>query len=101
MPAGSTANAVSGGAKSVRGPGAASVESNPVESSARSNVEKAHETRDRVNLDFVVGNDADVMGDDRTRALLVRAEGDGYETVEGTKADLGARVADELAAVLD
>jgi phosphopantothenoylcysteine decarboxylase/phosphopantothenate--cysteine ligase len=63
--------------------------------------ERAREIRDRVGLAFVVGNDADVMGDDRTRALLVRAEGDGYETVEGTKADLGARVADELAAVLD
>ena len=35
------------------------------------------------------------MGDDRTRAFVVRE--DGYDTVEGTKATLGARVADELA----
>ena len=61
-------------------------------------VEKARETRDRVNLDFVVGNDAAVMGDDRTRALLVRE--DGHEVVEGSKDDLGARIADELATTL-
>jgi phosphopantothenoylcysteine decarboxylase/phosphopantothenate--cysteine ligase len=60
---------------------------------------RARETRDRVGLAFVVGNDADVMGADRTRALLVYE--DGYESVEGTKGDLGARIADELAAVLD
>jgi phosphopantothenoylcysteine decarboxylase/phosphopantothenate--cysteine ligase len=62
-------------------------------------VEKARETRDRADLAFVVGNDAAVMGDDRTRALLVRESG--YEAVEGTKDDLGARVADELATTLD
>jgi phosphopantothenoylcysteine decarboxylase/phosphopantothenate--cysteine ligase len=61
-------------------------------------VEQARELRDRAELAFVVGNDASVMGEDHTRALLVR--GDGYDVVEGTKADLGARVADELAAVL-
>jgi phosphopantothenoylcysteine decarboxylase/phosphopantothenate--cysteine ligase len=61
-------------------------------------VEKARETMERVGLAFVVGNDASVMGAERTRALLVDA--DGVETVEGSKADLGARVADRLAGVL-
>ncbi len=61
-------------------------------------VERARELRDRVDLAFVVGNDASVMGGDRTRALLVRE--DGHDPIEGTKADLGARVAEELAAVL-
>jgi phosphopantothenoylcysteine decarboxylase/phosphopantothenate--cysteine ligase len=61
-------------------------------------VEKARELRDRAALSFVVGNDASVMGEDRTRALLVR--GDGHDVIEGTKADLGSRVADELAAIL-
>ncbi|MEF8887935.1 MAG: bifunctional phosphopantothenoylcysteine decarboxylase/phosphopantothenate--cysteine ligase CoaBC [Haloarculaceae archaeon] len=61
-------------------------------------VEKARETMERVGLSFVVGNDASVMGEERTRALLVDA--DGVETVEGSKADLGARVADRLAGVL-
>jgi phosphopantothenoylcysteine decarboxylase/phosphopantothenate--cysteine ligase len=62
-------------------------------------VEEAREILERVGLAFVVGNDADVMGEDRTRASIVRA--DGHETIEGTKAALGARVADELAATLD
>jgi phosphopantothenoylcysteine decarboxylase/phosphopantothenate--cysteine ligase len=62
-------------------------------------VERARETRDRVDLAFVVGNDASVMGSDRTRALFVRK--DTYDVFEGSKADLGARVADELATVLD
>ena len=39
------------------------------------------------------------MGDDRTRALLVDA--DGYDVVEGAKATLGACVAEELATVVD
>jgi phosphopantothenoylcysteine decarboxylase/phosphopantothenate--cysteine ligase len=61
-------------------------------------VEKARELRDRAALSFVVGNDASVMGEDRTRALLVR--GDGHDVIEGTKADLGSHVADELAVIL-
>jgi len=61
-------------------------------------VGKARETMARAGLAFVVGNDASVMGAERTRALLVDA--DGVETVEGSKADLGARVADRLAGVL-
>jgi phosphopantothenoylcysteine decarboxylase/phosphopantothenate--cysteine ligase len=60
---------------------------------------KARETLERVGLAFVVGNDASVMGRDRTRALLVREEGQS-ERIEGTKADLGARVAGGLAATL-
>ena len=61
-------------------------------------VEKARELRDRAALSFVVGNDASVMGEDRTRALLVR--GDGHDVIDGTKADLGSHVADELAVIL-
>ena len=61
-------------------------------------VERARETMARVDLAFVVGNDASVMGAERTRALLVDA--DGVEPVEGSKTDLGARVADRLAGVL-
>ena len=60
---------------------------------------RARSLLDRVGLDFVVANDASVMGDDRTRALLVRA--DGVTTYEGSKAGLGGRVADDLAAAFD
>ena len=61
-------------------------------------VGRARELLDRVGLAFVVANDASVMGDDETRALVVRAD----ETSEfaGSKAALGERVADELAATL-
>ena len=59
---------------------------------------KARETMERVGLSFVVGNDASVMGAERTRALLVDA--DGHTVVRGSKADLGGRVADRLAQVL-
>ncbi len=61
-------------------------------------VERARALRDRADLAFVVGNDASVMGEERTRALLVH--GEEYEPVEGSKSLLGARVADELTAVL-
>ncbi len=61
-------------------------------------VQRARETMERVGLAFVVGNDASVMGEERTRALLV--DTDGVEPVEGSKTDLGARVADRLAGVL-
>jgi len=59
---------------------------------------KARETMERVGLSFAVGNDASVMGAERTRALLVGV--DGHEVVEGSKADLGTQVADRLADVL-
>jgi phosphopantothenoylcysteine decarboxylase/phosphopantothenate--cysteine ligase len=49
-------------------------------------------------LAFVVANDASVMGGDDTRALVVDRER--AEAVVGSKAELGTRVAQELAAVL-
>jgi phosphopantothenoylcysteine decarboxylase/phosphopantothenate--cysteine ligase len=58
----------------------------------------ARRIMDRVGLSVVVANDASVMGAEGTRAVLVR---DGGETVfEGTKDELGLRVAEELADVL-
>ncbi|PSQ04050.1 bifunctional phosphopantothenoylcysteine decarboxylase/phosphopantothenate--cysteine ligase CoaBC [Halobacteriales archaeon QS_6_71_20] len=61
--------------------------------------ERARETLDRVDLAFVVANDAAVMGAADTRALVVRR--DKHETYEGSKLGLGLRVADELAAELE
>ncbi|WP_018258141.1 bifunctional phosphopantothenoylcysteine decarboxylase/phosphopantothenate--cysteine ligase CoaBC [Halomicrobium katesii] len=60
-------------------------------------VERAREIRDRVDMAFVVANDADVMGAERTRALLV---GDDVATYEGDKQGLGQRVVAELTAHL-
>jgi len=60
-------------------------------------VAAARELRDRVGMAFVVANDASVMGADGTRALLV---GEDVTVYEGDKDGLGARVADELAAIL-
>ena len=60
--------------------------------------ERARELQQRVGLLFVVGNDAGVMGETDTRALLV--DGDDHEVVEGSKTALGSRVADRLAAAL-
>ncbi|WP_135819883.1 bifunctional phosphopantothenoylcysteine decarboxylase/phosphopantothenate--cysteine ligase CoaBC [Halostella litorea] len=57
-------------------------------------VDAARKTLDRADLSFVVANDASVMGADDTRALVVRA--DDASAFEGSKASLGARVADEL-----
>ncbi|WP_435064015.1 bifunctional phosphopantothenoylcysteine decarboxylase/phosphopantothenate--cysteine ligase CoaBC [Halobaculum sp. EA56] len=59
---------------------------------------KARETLERVDLAFVVANDAGVMGAADTRALVVRREG--FDAYEGSKLGLGLRVADELAADL-
>jgi len=56
-------------------------------------VEQARRIRDRADLAFVVGNAASVMGEPETRAVLVDTE---TEWVEGTKADLGAAVAERL-----
>jgi phosphopantothenoylcysteine decarboxylase/phosphopantothenate--cysteine ligase len=61
-------------------------------------VRAAREVLARVGMAFVVANDASVMGDDRTRALVVRA--DDVVSFEGEKATLGGRVAEELAAEL-
>jgi phosphopantothenoylcysteine decarboxylase/phosphopantothenate--cysteine ligase len=62
-------------------------------------VAAARRTADRVGLAFVVANDASVMGETATRALLVR--GERVKEYAGPKAGLGARVADELAGELD
>ncbi|EMA01080.1 Phosphopantothenate-cysteine ligase /Phosphopantothenoylcysteine decarboxylase [Haloarcula vallismortis] len=61
-------------------------------------IERAREIRERAGLTFVVANDASVMGDDETRALLV--DGDSATEYVGEKQGLGARVADELGAHL-
>ena len=60
--------------------------------------EQARRIQRRVDLAFVVGNNASVMGEEDTRALLV--DGEDRAVVEGSKADLGARVADRLAGVV-
>ncbi len=54
---------------------------------------------DRVGLAFVVANDASVMGEEDTRALLVDA--DDTETYEGDKTGLGEVIARRLVGVLD
>jgi phosphopantothenoylcysteine decarboxylase/phosphopantothenate--cysteine ligase len=61
-------------------------------------IEQARSLSDRVDLAFVVANDASVMGESSTRALLVDA-GEPTEVV-GEKSTLGAAVADRLADVL-
>ncbi|AQL41747.1 DNA/pantothenate metabolism flavoprotein [Halorientalis sp. IM1011] len=61
-------------------------------------IERARETMDRAGLAFVVGNRADVMGEAETRALVIRE--DGSDEYAGSKAGLGARVAEELAVEL-
>ncbi len=62
-------------------------------------IETARETLERVGLAFVVANDASVMGEDRTRALLVHA-GD-VARYTGTKSGLAAEIADSLSVVLE
>jgi phosphopantothenoylcysteine decarboxylase/phosphopantothenate--cysteine ligase len=57
----------------------------------------ARELRDRVDLKFVVANDASVMGETDTRALFVD---DDVTEVVGSKADVGAEVAEALARTL-
>ena len=64
-------------------------------------VDHAAALRDRVGLAFVVANDASVMGEVDTRALLVDTNSEtaaDCETVVGTKQLLGDRVARRLAA---
>jgi phosphopantothenoylcysteine decarboxylase/phosphopantothenate--cysteine ligase len=56
-------------------------------------IEQARQLRNRVDLEFVVANDADVMGEARTRALLVD---DGVEEISGEKSTLGIAVAEKL-----
>jgi phosphopantothenoylcysteine decarboxylase/phosphopantothenate--cysteine ligase len=62
-------------------------------------VSQARRIQERADLAFVVGNAATVMGEDETRAAVV--DGDEVEHVSGTKAELGARVADRLAGEMD
>jgi phosphopantothenoylcysteine decarboxylase/phosphopantothenate--cysteine ligase len=61
-------------------------------------VEQARRIASRAGLTFVVANDASVMGDDETRALVVRDES--REAFVGSKLALGERIVDELAATL-
>lgn len=61
-------------------------------------VEQARSLQQRADLAFVVGNSATVMGDTETAALFV--DGDQQERVSGSKAALGAAVADRLATEL-
>ncbi len=56
-------------------------------------VDQARRIRERADLAFVVGNAASVMGEAQTRAALVD---DDTEWIEGSKADLGAAVAERL-----
>jgi phosphopantothenoylcysteine decarboxylase/phosphopantothenate--cysteine ligase len=58
-------------------------------------VAAARETLRRADLSFVVANDASVMGDDETRTLFVRENS--VREHEGTKAQLGRIVAEQLA----
>ena len=61
-------------------------------------VPEARRILQRAGLSFVVANDASGMGADGTRALLVRR--DDYSGFSGSKMELGACVAEELAAEL-
>ena len=56
---------------------------------------RARSLRQRVDLAFVVANDASVMGGETTRALLV--EGDDHREYTGDKPGLGHAVAEKLA----
>ena len=61
-------------------------------------VEQARDTLRRADLAFVVANDAGVMGESETRALFVRENS--VREHAGSKAELGRRVAENLAAEL-
>jgi len=58
-------------------------------------IAEARRILDRADLAFVVANDASVMGDEETRALLV--DGENAPEFAGSKDALGLRIADELA----
>jgi phosphopantothenoylcysteine decarboxylase / phosphopantothenate---cysteine ligase len=62
-------------------------------------LEAARETLRRVDLAFVVANDASVMGEADSRVRIVRERGSKRHA--GPKAEIGARIADELAGVLE
>ncbi len=58
-------------------------------------VQQARELQERADLEFVVGNNASVMGSDETEALLV--DGDDVEELSGSKQALGDRIGRRLA----
>ena len=62
-------------------------------------IDAARALRDRVDLAFVVANDASVMGGDDTRTLFV--DGDTADTFSGSKTALGGEVAVRLGAELE
>ena len=62
-------------------------------------LERARAILDRAELTFVVANDASVMGEDSTQALLVH--GESVAPYEGTKDGLAREIARSLAAVLE
>jgi phosphopantothenoylcysteine decarboxylase/phosphopantothenate--cysteine ligase len=62
-------------------------------------VAAARRIMSRAGLAFVVANDASVMGDEETRALIVAETG--TDEFVGSKQALGGRAAAELAAALD
>ncbi|GGL60001.1 bifunctional phosphopantothenoylcysteine decarboxylase/phosphopantothenate--cysteine ligase CoaBC [Halocalculus aciditolerans] len=62
-------------------------------------IQQARDLRNRVDLAFVVANDASVMGSVETRALVVKARS--ADEFAGSKDGLGFRVADELVETLD
>ncbi|XVH30914.1 bifunctional phosphopantothenoylcysteine decarboxylase/phosphopantothenate--cysteine ligase CoaBC [Haloferacaceae archaeon DSL9] len=62
-------------------------------------VEQATALRDRVDLSFVVANDASVMGESDTRALLV--DDDAVTEIVGSKEDLAARITALLASKIN
>jgi phosphopantothenoylcysteine decarboxylase/phosphopantothenate--cysteine ligase len=61
--------------------------------------EAARSLMDRVDAAFVVANDADVMGEPRTRAHLLDAET--VDTFAGSKSGLGSRVARRVVTVVE
>ena len=64
-------------------------------------VAEAERIRDRVDLAFVVANDASVMGEDHTRVLLVGDPGTDPEEATGTKDIVAGRIADRLGEALE
>lgn len=62
-------------------------------------IEAAQRQQDRVRSAFVVANDASVMGESDTRAIIV--DRDDTQTITGSKIELAGVIADRLAAVLD
>ena len=64
-------------------------------------IAEAERIRDRVDLAFVVANDASVMGGEHTRVLLVGSPGTDPEEAAGTKDAVAGRIADRLGGILE